>query len=407
MNENSGWKKTMLRNRELHKYSPALQKIFDLTEGYLDYAERYAAEGGNVIFVMGLWQALIYACDAIPVPYTEIWTRDIYKAVEVAETKFQIPAETCSMVKASLGDWYMRRNGPIKKLFGMGASCEPYNMALEVLRDYGFEIFVMDSAYRSPKADGARYERLLDFFQKQIMGFQQFLSGGKALDEDRLAFEIRRRNRLIEKYQYILTLRLSHPFYIKSFGVMCLQDGMTSCFGRPDYFESIMDELIAEMESLPPDNAALERVIPLVWGGGWGQNSGILEILDESNASVLGVVSAMSKTYREDVPPIEALARYVLDGQTAGAAVYLRQSIENHLRRVEGKGIILYGFTGCSLETVSRELNKDYFQKRGIPCISLEGTFQPDFSLGQTQTRVRAFLEMLEQRKKDDINGSL
>ncbi|TEB08395.1 2-hydroxyglutaryl-CoA dehydratase, D-component [Pelotomaculum schinkii] len=407
MNENKEWKKTMLRNRELHRYSPAMQKLFNLTEGYLTYAEDYAAKGGNVVFVMGMWQALIFACDAIPIPYTEIWTRDIYKAVEVAETHFQIPAETCSMVKASLGDWYMRRNGPIKKLFGMGSSCEPYNMALEVLRQYGFKVFIMDSAYRAPKANGVRYEHLLEFFKKQILEFQQFLSDGKPLNEERLAFEIRRRNRLITKYQHILSLRLDNPFYIKGFGVMCLQDGITSCFGRPDYFESVLDGLIAEMEGLSPDDRDLERVIPLVWGGGWGQNSSTLEILDQSDAAILGVVSAVSQTYREDIPPVESLARFVLDSHNAGAAVYLRQSVEKHVEAVNAKGIIIYGYSGCSLETVPREIVKDYFQQKGVPCICLEGTFQPDPSQGQTQTRVRAFIEMLEQQKKDGCYGNL
>ncbi|SHH97716.1 Benzoyl-CoA reductase/2-hydroxyglutaryl-CoA dehydratase subunit, BcrC/BadD/HgdB [Sporobacter termitidis DSM 10068] len=407
MSENIAWRNIMEHSRELHRYSPSLQKLFDLAEGYLTYAEDYAAQGGNVVFVMGLWQALIYACDAIPVPYTAIWTRDIHKMVEVAETQFQIPTETCSMIQASMGDWYMRRNGPIRKLFGMGSSCEPYNVALEILRGYGYDVYEMDSAYRSPKAGGPRYEHLLNFFEKQILGFQRFLTDGKPLDDGRLTFEILRRNRLIEKYQYILSMRLAHPFYVKSFGLMSLQDGMTSCFGRPDYFESVMDELIAEMEELPPEAGDLERVIPLVWGGGWGHNSGILEIIDASNAAILGIASAMSKKYRTDVPPIEALARYVLDGQNAGATIYQQASLENDLRRVDGKGIILYTFNGCSLETVSREIIKGYFQEKDIPCIILEGTFQPDLSIGQTQTRMRAFLEMLEQRKKDGVNGSI
>ena len=396
----NGWQKAMERNRKLHDYSPAMQKLFDMAGGYLTYAEKYAAAGGTAVFVMGLWQALIYACNAIPIPYTEIWTRDIYKAVDLAENYYDVPAETCSMVKASLGDWHMRVGGPIKKLFGMGSSCEPYNMALELLRNEGYEVFVMDSVFRASKADGGRYELLLDFFIKQIQAFAEFLTDGQPVDEQRLSYEIKRRNKILRKYQYIIKERFRLPFYVKSFGIMCLQDGVTSYFGRPGAFEAIMDELIAEMDNCPTNTADLERVIPLVWAGGWGQNSGILEVLDDSNAAILGAVSAMSKLYNEELPPLESLARFVLDGQTAGAVMYLRQSIEEHLKQANGQGIVLYGFTGCSLETVSRELNKKYFQEKGVPCISLEGTFQPDLSIGQTQTRVRAFLELLEQKKR-------
>lgn len=397
---NQAWYDTIERNRLLHGYSPGMQKLFDLTEGYMDWAEQKAREGRSVVFTMGLWQPLIFACDAVSVPYTTIWTGDVFHDVEIAEERFRIPPETCSMVKASLGDWYIRRNGPIRKIFGMGASCEPYNMALEVLKDHGYDIFVMDSAYRAPDVSEERQRHLREFFKKQVLGYQRFLSEGKPLDKNRLSEEIRRRNLSIRKYRRILELRLSHPFYIKSFGVMCLQDGLNSCFGRPDEFDKLLDELIDELERDPVSQHDLDRVIPLVWGGGWGQNSGILEVLDSSDAAILGVVSATSKEYREDIDPVDSLVSYTFDGQTAGAAVFQQDAIERHVQASGAEGIIIYGFSGCSLETVSHELNKTYFQSIGIPTIILEGTFQPDQSTGQTSTRVKAFVEMLEYRRR-------
>ena len=178
---------------------------------------------------------------------------------------------------------------------------------------------------------------------------------------------------------------------------MCLIDGMFSYFGKKYEFNDILDGLISELKELPDDNSNLNKVIPLIWAGGRGQNSGILEIIDNSNASILGITTPVGKLYREDVPPLESLARYVLDGQTAGGTIFYRNAIEKQVNEIGAKGLICYNFIGCSLEVISREMNKEYFQQKGIPCINLEGGFQPDLASGQTLTRVKAFIEMLSE----------
>jgi benzoyl-CoA reductase/2-hydroxyglutaryl-CoA dehydratase subunit BcrC/BadD/HgdB len=60
-------------------------------------------------------------------------------------------------------------------------------------------------------------------------------------------------------------------------------------------------------------------------------------------------------------------------------------------------GILLYGYVGCSFGGIHREIHGDYFQKRGISSLALEGSFQVGPPTGQLQTRIRAFIEMLSR----------
>jgi benzoyl-CoA reductase/2-hydroxyglutaryl-CoA dehydratase subunit BcrC/BadD/HgdB len=58
------------------------------------------------------------------------------------------------------------------------------------------------------------------------------------------------------------------------------------------------------------------------------------------------------------------------------------------------RGILFYSYVGCSFGGIHKEIQRDYFQKRGVPSIALEGSFQVGPPTGQSLTRIRAFIEM-------------
>jgi len=208
--------------------------------------------------------------------------------------------------------------------------------------------------------------------------------------------EIERKNRLLAKMRKILDLRLKHPFYVRSLAtIVMLNIGLNSYFGKPQEYEEALDLLIDEMENTPVDEEELKRVIPLVWAGGTGQEFGIYEAIDQAGGAILGLRSVPFKDYREDVPPVESLVRYVYDNQGAGAGIYARQVIEQEIDKINACGLILYGVIGCSFASVDREMWRSYFHKKGIPSINLEGFFQIGAPTGQLLTRMNAFIEML------------
>jgi benzoyl-CoA reductase/2-hydroxyglutaryl-CoA dehydratase subunit BcrC/BadD/HgdB len=317
--------------------------------------------------------------------------------MQIAEDIYQFPVETCSMVKCTVGQWHKRLGtGTIKRLMGNSSSCEPFNLAWEVMRTQGYDVFTNEVLYRGPTVEDARLEQLIKFFMEQMLDVAQWLTGKRAVDPEKLLVEIQRKNRLLGKLKRVLELRRLHPFYMKTLAtILTLNVGLNNYFGKPLEYEAAIDLLLQELENEPINEADLKAVIPLVWAGGTGQEFGVYEAIDQAGGALLGLRSVPFRFYREDVEPLESLARWVYDNSAAGAGVYARNVLEAEVEKLNAKGVILYGYIGCSFASVDREMWRRYFHEKGIACINLEGSFQTGSPSGQVLTRVKAFVEML------------
>lgn len=381
---------------QIHGYSKGVGKLLDLAVGYIYDAEKAYEEGKKVAWTRGLWEApLVYACDTIPVSFTEVGRLGSLNAITIAEDYFQMPHEACSMVKATVGEWYLRKN-KINRILGYCVDCEPYNVSLELMKKEGYDVHYIDTVYLPPRYDQDRYDKLLRFFINELYTTARWLTGGD-IDEQKLAFEVKRRNTLMRKLRRIMKLRLENPYYIRSLPTMFMIMGSGHYFGKPEEYNEVLDLLLEELATAKPAPEELSRVIPLVWAGGRGQEFGVYQAIDDAGGALLGWVipTPFSRDYREDVPPVESLARYLLDGETAGASIYRRRTIEEQVKKTGARGIIQYGYVGCSFSGIDREMHREYFHKQGIPSISLEGSFQVGPPSGQIITRVKAFVEML------------
>ncbi len=380
----------------IHGHSKGVAKIFDLAVSYIFDAEAAALQGKKAAWTFGIWESpLFYACDTIPVSFSELGRLGSIETLSVAEDYYQMPVETCSMIKSTIGEWHLRRSGPIKRILGFSSVCEPYNIAWELMKKAGFEVHSIDIIYRPPTCTTEQYEEIIRFFTEELRQTAQWLAGG--VDEERLRFELRRRNGLMRKVRRIMELRLEYPLHIRSLPMTFLIAGLGHYMGKPEEYTEAVDQLLDELENSPRVSAPDESVIPLVWAGGRGQEFGVYKAVDDAGGAVLGWVlpSLYAVDYREDVPPLEAMARYYMEGQSAGAAIYQRRAIEAQIGKTGAKGILLYGYLGCSFAGVDREMFREYFHKRGTPAISLEGSFQVGPPSGQLLTRVKAFIEML------------
>ena len=386
--------------REIHHYSPATAKLLDLSNSYIADAEAaFYAGKKNAIYAGGGWEApLIYSLDTIPIAYGEMGRLSDHETMSISEDNYQFPVETCSMVKCVVGQWHLRRNkkNGIKRILGSSSACEPYNMAWEVMKKEGFDVHNIDTIYRSTSTNGKRLEQLVDFFVDEIYGVVEWLTGSRKFDEDKLRLELQRKNRMLAKVRKILDLRLNHPFYLKTLPtILLLNVGLNAYFGKPEEYEAVLDGLIDELSSRQIDQSEIDRVIPLVWAGGTGQEFGVYEAIDQAGGALLGLRSVPMKAYREDVPPVEALARWMYDNSRGGAGVYWRNVLEQEVSKVKARGIVLYGVIGCSFQSIDKEMWRSYFHEKGIPSINLEGSFQTGAPTGQLMTRVKAFIEML------------
>jgi benzoyl-CoA reductase/2-hydroxyglutaryl-CoA dehydratase subunit BcrC/BadD/HgdB len=384
-----------------HFYSPAVGKLFDLVLSYIDDAEAAHSSGRARAAWMsgGVWAPLYYACDTIPISINEVGRLGSTDAMAVAEDYFQLPKESCSMVGAVLGEFFLRHERTVKRMGVFNVQCEPLNIAWELLKAEGFDIFRVEGVNRPNAADGdARVAALEAFLEDEIRDLAVWLQG-KPVDEARLALEIKRNNRMVAKVRRILHLRVDNPLYIRSLATMYLLIGTGHSFGKPDEFEDVIDQLLEELER--PDNIrpTPKNLVRLVWSGGRGQEFGVYKTIDDNGGAVTAwhTPDDWTRDYREDLPPLKAYADYILTGRALGSPTRRLARIEETLEPFKAQGILFYGYVGCSGGGIRREIAGSHFHKKGYPNIQLEGSFQVGPPTGQLLTRIRAFIEMLQR----------
>lgn len=380
--------------------SPAFSAFMDLAASYsFQELERLATAGKAAVWSVTSWETpLIFACDTLPVSFSYLWRDRSIEAESIGETLFQIPAEYCSMIKAGIGRFHLLRDNPIKRILGFGSICEAISVLLELAKTDGYDIHCIENITafkpeeKSPEA--------VAFLVQELREASRWLTG-RPVDEKKLAVEIRRKNLVMGKVRRILALRLKNPLYLTSIPTLMIIMGSAHYFGRPEEFIRALDVLLEELEAapIPPGTDAC---LPLVFSG-FGVGTGLLNVIDESNAAIVGWELIGTGDYREDILPLESIAHYVLDAQArgelgpgAGASAAARcLHVKELVEKTGARGIIASAITGCPYGSVAQQMEHDYFRKLGIPIISLENTVHNERPTEEQVMRVKTFVEML------------
>lgn len=385
------------QSRRDHSYSKGVTKLFDLLLSYGEFTEEAARQGRRVVWVHGMYFCpILYAADIIPRGVTETGRIGSLDAIPIADDLFQLPKEACSMIATVIGELYLRRDTLVKELVAYGGGCEPMIVAWELLKEHGYTIHRVEGVYAPPKGDEERKQQVIKFAAAEFGDLLERLTGAP-LDEARLAAELARSNRLTTKLGRILGLRANNPYFLRSLATTLLIEGNSTYFGRPEEYEEVLDLLIEEMEAsdiIPPPKG---KVIPIAWVGHRGQEFGVYKAVDDAGGALFfnapGVGAA--RRWRENIPPLEAIGEFLTGGWARGNWTERFKIVENIVAKTGAKGIILYTYIGCSFGGFHNEIEREHFQKIGIPALNLEGSFQIGAPHGQLLTRVRAFIEML------------
>lgn len=381
--------------------SDAVSALDALAESYsLERIERLVDEGASAIWGGNSWEApLLYASGVIPVGLETLWREDSREAEAVGENEFQIPAEYCSMIKTMIGRLHLRANTSIKRVLYFGSTCEPISSVFELAKEDGYDAFCIENVTAFKRED--KRPEVVDFLVAELRRVSLWLTG-MPVDEERLRAEILRKNGISRKVERILDLRLRSPFYLTSIPTMRVLMGTNHYYGDPDEFIRVLDLLIDELE-IAAQTTTSNSFIPLVLAGGGAGSGDILRVIEESNAVIVGWVMAGTALYREDTPPLEAMAHYVLDAQSRGelgegagtSATYRRFFLERIYRTTGARGIIASAITGCPYGSVVQQTERDYFKELGIPIITLENTVHKERPTEEQVMRVKTFIEML------------
>jgi benzoyl-CoA reductase/2-hydroxyglutaryl-CoA dehydratase subunit BcrC/BadD/HgdB len=386
------------KRREL----PSIKRLLDLRNAYTFHdVERAVKQGKTAIWGGTGWELpLIYACDTIPVGIMELWREESHKTEEIAESYFQIPGEFCSMIKTIIGSLHLRKDGEgINRILAFNAVCEPISIVFELARQEGYDVHLIEGV-SSFKARDKRPE-IIKFVALELQKVAVWLTG-KPVNEDKLSFEIRRKNLISAQVRRVLELRTKSPLDMPGYAVLLLMYGYLHYFGDPPMFSRLLDQMAEELEEAAsrPDP---RPYIPLVLAGAFAGGPGLYQAVEAAHGAIVGWEIFGTRDYREDVPPLESVAHYLLDaqlegqyGEMVGAAVHLRKiHVEKLVAQTGARGIVSGSVTGCPYGSIVPQLEREHFKKLGIPYISLETPVHQDPATEEQLTRIKAFVEML------------
>jgi benzoyl-CoA reductase/2-hydroxyglutaryl-CoA dehydratase subunit BcrC/BadD/HgdB len=383
------------------KELPSVKTLLGLATSYTFHdVERAVKEGKTAIWGGTNWELpLIYACDTIPVSIMELWREESHKAEVIAEGQFQIPNEFCSMIKTMIGRLHLRRDSEtINRILAFNGVCEPISIVFEMARQEGYDVHLIESV-TTFKAGDKRPE-VVRFVMAELQKVAVWLTG-KPVDEARLSYEIRRKNEVSAKVRRVLELRTKSPLDVPGQAVLLLMLGTFSYFGDPAFFSNLLDQLIAELAEAIKDPDP-RPYIPLVLAGAFLGDRGLYQAVESAHGAIVGWEFG-TRDYREDVPPLESIAHFLLDsqlqgqyGEMVGAAVHLRKFlITKILEETGARGILAGGVTGCPYGSIVPQLERLHFKNLGIPYVALETSVHQDPPTEEQLTRIKAFIEML------------
>jgi benzoyl-CoA reductase/2-hydroxyglutaryl-CoA dehydratase subunit BcrC/BadD/HgdB len=331
-----------------------------------------------------------------------------HEAVSLAESHFHVPSEFCTVIKSQIGGLGMRMRQPggtaVRKVLQFGGACEPSVTIAELARAEGYDVHVVQPL-TAFKMDPARRPEYIAFYEHEVQRTARWLCGHN-VDEDKLADLIRVKNSITRRIIKILELRLANPLYFPMTRVSQLLMSSGDYHAVLNFeenralFISLLDSLITELEWT--GKRPVGPYVPLVLAGNMF-NMDVTKTIDQSGGAIVGSLMAITTLYREDVGPVQALAEYLLDMQLkgessdqAGAVASARKfRIEEEVRRTKAKGVIVSGTTGCPYTSLTRQMEQDFFTKKGIPVLAVEGTAHADPITEEVKMRVKAFIEML------------
>lgn len=397
MVENRNQSDYLAYNKKIHGYSPAIQTLLDLAIHYVENMENDFKAGKNVVGYIfdGMNSPFIYACGAIPFSLVECGRLADKGGVQIAEDYFLIPEENCSMVKSTLGQLYKYSGQTVNRIVYESKMCEPFNQAMEMIKDYGYETYVLDRGYY-PKRDSKRAATNRSFCELEYEKLAVWL-GGKPVDPERLREEMKRYNRIFRKVRTILNLRKIYPSYMKSLATMLLLIGSDHYYGRPEEYEDALDQLIEEMSRLKPGEYN-DTKVNILWNGARGVEFGVYQAVDDAGGAILGwsIGNNLEVDFDLTKDPKTAFFDTLLRIKHAtGTSESVFAAIESQLQQTGAKGILNYGFMGCSMGSIGVEMARQHFQEKNIPFLSILGSYQVGAPSGQVITRVKAFMEML------------
>ncbi len=314
-----------------------------------------------------------------------------------------LPRNLCPLIKASVG-FKMDRICPYFQVadFVVGeTTCDGKKKAWEILDEY-IPTYVMELPQRKDKADK-------DLWVAEIKRFKEKMEreSGNAVTFEKLAESIALLNKKRAALQRLYNTRKADPAPISGKDALLISE--LAFFDDPSRFIEKVNELCDELEErIAKGEGVAPKGAPriLVTGSPQPIPSWKLHAVVEGSGGVIVCEETCTgtryfeKTVREDGTTVDEQIEAIAErGLGINCACFTPNDarVEDVLRlarEYKADGVIYYNLQFCQPYGIEYRKVEKALQEAGIPVIKIESDFS-DEDMGQMQTRVQAFMEML------------
>ncbi len=399
------------------------REIKHLVAGYYQEAMEARSHGKPVGWLPPMNGAieLFYAMDLQPV-FPENWS-PLSAAFGLAPQNFQVSEsrgysmDLCGYLRNILGyvDGLMKQEDgfPLRlpepdMLISFGGGCIPAMKIFQALENRfpGAAVFRADLPQVAIEDIAEHHIAYAVSVMKDLISFLEEKTG-RRLDVDRLREAVSLSDQACKLWDEIMSCRstVPSPFSAAEIGLMFVMVTLQGTQRAVDFLARVRDE-VREKSRLKQGVIPREE-LRLFWDNipPW-YNLNLFNYFEQFNAVVVAETYSAAWSQRLDPErPFESLAYKSLISYPLVSCLCMKRRIEmvvKACREYKIDGAVFHNNKSCKPITLGQVLIKEALEKElGVPSVIIDGDHMDErnFSMGQFQTRVEAFMEMLKERK--------
>jgi benzoyl-CoA reductase/2-hydroxyglutaryl-CoA dehydratase subunit BcrC/BadD/HgdB len=246
------------------------------------------------------------------------------------------------------------------------------------------------------------HEESVDYVAEQLRGLPDFLCrvSGRSFDEARLIEAIKRENRSLRLYEQYLqqlsTKEVANNFTSEMYRVL-----LSHILAGRSEVERYYAALLQEAQNSLPATSKLR----ILWAHtlpNWQRSLSDLFKYDPRYQLLACDLNFDAAVEIDETDIYRGLAQKLLTNTLGGPIERRAQKLRQMAHCLKADGLIYFCHWGCKSTQGGAQLIKDYLQEEGIPILVMDGDGcdRNNVNEGQMLTRLQAFLEMLEDKRK-------
>lgn len=350
-------------------------------------------------------EELIYAAGAVPIRLCD--GSHSYERIGAEFTS----AKTCSLVNATIGAMHINAEEYRNKFKAIviPVTCDQKKKSISILREEGFDIWPLEIP-SDKESDNSRH-----FWRVAVHDFTVKLMKltGRKITKKEIKNAIAKLNKARREFRRLTNLRQSNPSPILGKDVFLVANSYF--FDDIDKWTSALMKLNDELERrIQADFAAGNKKAPRILFAGSPPifpNLKIPLLIEELGGEIVADEVCSSYRLLSDAVSFEEDNYYdlipaIADRYLKPCVCPIFTSCDDRIRKLldtvksaKVDGVVYQSFSGCQLFSLEHHHVSDALKKEDIPMLYIESDYGPE-DTGQISTRVEAFLESIQARKR-------